>query len=152
MNRTSSGKPAYTMNGNQTQIPKQHVVVTTGGAGVQNLQQEAGSGLRLLMAISGLVLLVACANIANLLLALGAARSRLMRQMLVESLVLGCAGGALGIALAYAGARMILSLAFPDSPQLPIHANPSIAVLAFAFGLSLVTGVIFGIGPAWVTS
>ena len=106
---------------------KQHVVVTPAGAGVQNLQQEAGNGLRLLMAISGLVLLVACANIANLLLAkgasrraetsismaLGAARSRLIRQMLVESLVLGCAGGAVGVALAYGGARMILSLAFP---------------------------------------
>ncbi len=159
-------QPSYTLNGNQTQIPKQHVVVTPGGAGVQNLQQEAGSGLRLLMAISGLVLLVACANIANLLLAkgatrraetsismaLGAARSRLIRQMLVDSVVLGCAGGALGVALAFAGARMILSLAFPDSPQLPVHANPSFVVLGFAFALSLLTGIIFGIGPAWVTS
>lgn len=159
-------QPSYTINGNQTQIPKQHVMLTPGGAGVQNLQQEAGSGLRLLMAISGLVLLVACANIANLLLAkgatrraetsismaLGAARSRLIRQMLVESVVLGCAGGALGIALAYAGARMILALAFPDSPQLPIHASPSLVVLGFAFALSLLTGIVFGIGPAWVTS
>jgi predicted permease len=157
---------AYTINGGQTQIAKQHVVLTPGGAGIQNLQQEAGSGLRLLMAISGLVLLVACANIANLLLAkgatrraetsismaLGAARSRLIRQMLVESLLLGCAGGAAGIALAYAGARMILSLAFPDSPQLPIHASPSLIVLAFAFALSLLTGMVFGIGPAWITS
>ena len=118
------------------------------------------------MAISALVLLVACANIANLLLAkgasrraetsismaLGAARSRLIRQMLVESLLLGCAGGAVGIALAYAGARMILSLAFPDSPQLPIHASPSLIVLGFALALSLLTGIIFGIGPAWITS
>jgi predicted permease len=118
------------------------------------------------MAISGLVLLVACANIANLLLAkgatrraetsisiaLGAARSRLIRQMLVESLLLGCAGGLVGIAVAYAGARMILTLAFPDSPNLPIHASPSLAVLGFAFALSLLTGIIFGIVPAWITS
>ena len=143
----------YTINGRQAEIPKQHVVLTPGGAGIQNLQQETGSGLRLLMAISGLVLLVACANIANLLLAkgatrraqtsismaLGAARSRLIRQMLVESLLLGCAGGAVGIAVAYAGARTILSLAFPDSPQLPIHASPSLVVLGFAFALSLLT-------------
>ncbi len=157
---------AYTINGNQTQIPKQHVVLTPGGAGIQNMQMETSSGLHLLMALSGLVLLVACANIANLLLAkgatrraetsirmaLGAARSRLIRQMLVESLLLGCAGGVLGIALAYAGARMILALAFPDSPQLPIHASPSLIVLGFAFVLSMLTGIVFGIVPAWITS
>ncbi len=158
--------PGYTINGRDTQIPKQYVVLTPGGAGVQNMQLETGKGLRLLMAISGLVLLVACANIANLLLArgatrraetsismaLGAARSRLIRQMLVESLLLGCAGGVVGIAVAYAGARMILALAFPDSPQLPIHASPSLLVLGFAFALSLLTGLIFGIVPAWITS
>jgi len=157
---------AYIINGRDTQIPKQYVALTPGGAGIQNLQQEAGSGLRLLMAISGLVLLVACANIANLLLAkgatrraetsismaLGAARSRLIRQMLVESLLLGCAGGVVGIAVAYAGARMILTLAFPDSPNLPINASPSLVVLGFAFALSLLTGLIFGIVPAWITS
>jgi predicted permease len=156
----------YTLNGADTEIPKQHVVVTPGGAGIQNMQMETGSGLHLLMAISGLVLLVACANIANLLLAkgatrraetsirmaLGAARSRLIRQMLVESVLLGCAGGIVGVAVAYAGARMILALAFPDSPQLPIHASPSLVVLGFAFALSLLTGVVFGIVPAWITS
>ena len=161
-----STQPAYTLNGAQNEIPKQHVVITPAGAGIQNMQQEAGNGLHLLMGISGLVLLVACANIANLLLAkgatrraetsismaLGAARSRLIRQMLVESLLLGCAGGIVGIALAYAGARMILALAFPDSPNLPINATPSLAVLAFAFALSLLTGLVFGVVPAWITS
>ena len=159
-------QPTYTSRGGQTEIPKQHVVLTPGGAGIQNMQMATSSGLHLLMAISGLVLLVACANIANLLLAkgatrravtsismaLGAARSRLIRQLLVESLLLGCAGGLVGLALAYAGARMILALAFPDSPQLPIHASPSLIVLGFAFVLSLLTGVIFGIVPAWITS
>src|ERR1700727_822322 len=161
-----STQPAYTLNGAQTEIPKQHVVITQAGAGIQNMQQEAGNGLHLLMGISGLVLLVACANIANLLLAkgatrraetsismaLGAARSRLVRQMLVESLLLGCAGGVVCIALAYAGARMILALAFPDSPNLPIHATPSLVVLAFAFALSLLTGLVFGLVPAWIPS
>jgi predicted permease len=157
---------SYTINGNDTQIPKQHVVLTAGGGGVQRLQMQAGSGIRLLMAIAGLVLLVACANIANLLLAkgatrraeisirmaLGAARSRLIRQMLVESVLLGCAGGIVGLAVAYTGARMILALAFPDSPFLPVHATPSWVVLGFAFILSLLTGVVFGIVPAWITS
>jgi predicted permease len=159
-------QPAYTINGRDSQIPKQYVALTPGGAGVQNLQIETSSGLHLLMAISGLVLLVACANIANLLLAksatrraqtsismaLGASRSLLVRQMLVESLLLGCTGGLVGIAVAYAGARTILTLAFPDAPQLPIHASPSLAVLGFAFALSLLTGLIFGIVPAWISS
>jgi predicted permease len=156
----------YTINGNDKEIPKQYVVVVPGGGGIQNLQIEAGNGLRLLTGISALVLLVACANIANLLLArgatrraetsirtaLGAARSVLIRQVLVESVLLGVAGGVVGIGIAYAGARMILKLAFPDATQLPIQASPSPVVLGFAFLLSLVTGIVFGIVPAWVSS
>jgi len=161
-----AAQPNYSRNGGSTIIPKQHVVIVPGGAGIQNLQKQTGKGLYLLMTISGLVLLVACANVANLLLArgttrradtsvrmaLGAARSRLIRQMLTESLLLGCAGGLAGLVVAYAGTRMILALAFPDSPQLPIAASPSLPVLGFAFLLSLLTGVVFGVGPAWVTS
>jgi predicted permease len=156
----------YTRNGGSTVIPKQHVVITPGGAGIQNLQQETHKGLYLLMTISALVLLVACANVANLLLArgatrkaetsirmaLGAARSRLIRQMLTESVLLGCLGGLAGLAVAYAGTRTILSLAFPDAPNLPIDTSPSLPVLGFAFLLSLVTGIVFGIVPAWITS
>jgi predicted permease len=159
-------QPAYTSNGGDTQIHKQHVVVVPGGAGIQNLQQQTGSGLHLLVAISALVLLVACANIANLLLAkgtarraetsirtaLGAARSTLIRQVLMESLILSVTGGIIGIGIAYAGARMILNLAFPEATQMPIHASPSPIVLGFAFLLSLATGIIFGIVPAWISS
>jgi predicted permease len=159
-------QPVYTANGGDTQIRKQHVIVVPGGAGIQNLQQEAGDGLHLLTGISALVLLVACANIANLLLAkgtarraetsirtaLGAARSVLIRQLLIESALLGIAGGLIGIAIAYAGARMILNLAFPDATQMPIHASPSPIVLGFAFLLSLATGIAFGIVPAWISS
>jgi predicted permease len=156
----------YTRNGGSTIIPRQHVVITPGGAGIQNLQQKTGKGLYLLMAISALVLLVACANIANLLLArgttrkaetsirmaLGAARTRLVRQMLTESVLLACLGGLAGLGFAYEGTRTILALAFPNSPHVPIAASPSLPVLGFAFLLSLVTGIVFGIVPAWITS
>jgi len=159
-------QPTYTLNGADKEIPKQHVVLTPGGGGIQNLQQETGDGLHLLTWISALVLLVACANIANLLLArgtarraetsirtaLGADRSSLIGQALIESVLLSVAGGIIGIGIAYVGARMILSLAFPEATQMPIHASPSPVVLGFAFLLSLATGVAFGIVPAWISS
>ena len=140
-------QPTYTEGGYSSQIPKQHVVLVPAGAGVQNMQDEQGSGLKLLMIISGLVLLVACANVANLMLArattrrseisvrmaLGAARSRLIRQMLTESVVLGSLGGVAGLAFAYAGTRMIVSLAFPDARHLGIDIHPSMIVLGFTF-------------------
>jgi predicted permease len=158
--------PAYNVNGNAALIARQHVELTPGGEGIQNLQTQESKGLYLLMAICALVLLVACANVANLLLArgaahradvslrmaLGASRSRVIRQMLTESVLLACLGGLAGLTVAYAGTRLILSLAFPNSPQLPIDPHPSFVVLGFAFLLSLVTGVIFGIVPAWITS
>jgi predicted permease len=159
-------QPIYTTNGEDKEIPKQHVVITSAGGGIQNLQRQAGDGLHLLTWLSALVLLVACANVANLLLArgtsrraetsiraaLGAARSVLVRQMLAESVILAVVGGVIGIAIAYLGARTILNLAFPDATQLPIHASPSPIVLGFAFLLSLITGIVFGIIPAWISS
>ena len=143
-----------------------HVVLTPGGAGIATMQERYASALHLLMGISALVLLIACANLANLMLAratgratetslrmaLGAQRSRVLRQMLTESLVLSTLGGIAGLAVAFFGTRMLLALAFPDSPGLPIQAMPSFIVLVFAFGLSMLTGLLFGIAPAWMTS
>jgi predicted permease len=147
-------------------LEKAHVVLTPGGTGIQNLQDEYGSNLRLLMVISGIVLLIACANIANLLLvrgmarksemsvrtALGAARLRIIRQLLTESVVLAGLGGLVGLLVAYAGTRMLLALAFPGANDLPIQASPSLPVLVFACGLSLLTGVLFGVAPAWIAA
>ena len=144
-------------------LSKVHVVLTPGGGGIQGLQEQYASNLRLLMIISGLVLLIACANIANLLLArgmgrrpeiclrtaLGAQQGRIIRQLLTESVLLAVLSGIAGLAVAYAGTRTLLALAFSDAPSLPIHASPSLAVLGFAFGLSLLTGVLSGIAPAW---
>ncbi|MBW8870091.1 MAG: ABC transporter permease, partial [Acidobacteriales bacterium] len=137
------------------QLPKVHVVLTPGGGGIQDLQEQYASNLHLLMAISGLVLLIACANIANLLLArgmgrkaemsvrtaLGAMRGRIVRQLLTESVVLAGLSGMVGLAIAYVGTRMLLMLAFPHAQSIPIDASPSTPVLAFACGLSLLTGV-----------
>jgi macrolide transport system ATP-binding/permease protein len=158
--------PLYQKEDEKKNLAQSHVVLTPGGVGIANMQQEYGKGLQLLISISALVLLIACANIANLVLvrgmarraetsirmALGAQRRRLIRQMLTESVVLSCMGGLAGLVVAYAGTKVLLAMAFPDATNLPIHASPSPAVLAFAFGLSLVTGLIFGIAPAWVTS
>lgn len=118
------------------------------------------------MILSTVVLLIACANIANLLLArciarrsevavrmaLGAARSRVIRQILTESVLLSLIGGSAGLVLAYAGSQRMLALAFPNARNLPIHASPSATVLGFAFLVSLLTGVIFGGVPAWISS
>ena len=158
-------KTYQTEDGKKT-LTRTHVILTPGGVGIARMQGEYRSGLQLLMGISALVLLIACANIANLVLvrgmarraetsirmALGAQRRRLIRQMLTESVVLACLGGLAGLVVAYAGTRMLLALAFPEAMGLPIHASPSPAVLGFAFGLSLVTGLVFGIAPAWITS
>lgn len=145
---------------------KTHVVLTSGGAGIQDLREQYESNLQLLMGASALVLLVACANIANLLLvrgmrrkieislrtALGAAHGRIVRQLLTESVVLAGFGGAVGLGVAYLGAQALLKLAFPGSEAITIDAHPSPPVLGFACGLSLLTGILFGIAPAWMAS
>ncbi|MBZ5523120.1 MAG: ABC transporter permease [Acidobacteriia bacterium] len=146
-------------------VPKQTLHFSPGGGGVQAMRNEYQDGLRLLMLVSGFVLLIACANLANLMLvramtrkqqisvrsALGAARHTLIRQALTESVVLAVMGGVVGTAIAFAGTRMILTLAFGNE-YVPIHATPSLPVLAFAFGVSLLTGILFGIAPAWMTA
>jgi predicted permease len=146
-------------------VPKQTLRLSPGGAGVQRLRDEIQSGLRLLMWISALVLAIACANVANLLLvratnrklqtsiraALGAQATRQIRQVLTESVVLAVMGGIAGIALAYGGTYLILRLAFQNT-EVAIHASPSLPVLAFTFAVSVLTGVLFGTVPAWMTA
>ena len=159
-------RPPLLANGGSTIVYKMHVVVTPGGGGIQTLQQETGAGLKMLMILSSVVLLIACANIANLLLArstanrsdialrmaLGAGRGRVMRQILTESILLSCIGGVAGLAVAYGGTHTILALAFPDARNMPVDPNPSLPILAFAFLISLVTGILFGTAPAWMAS
>ncbi|MGA3323130.1 MAG: ABC transporter permease [Terriglobia bacterium] len=165
LRRWLSARPDLSAH-DRAELSKQHIVLIPGGSGVANLQSERAEGLRLLIAISGLVLLIACANIANLLLgrgaatraetairmALGAPRVRLIRQIITESVLLAVLGGLAGLFVAFAGARTILVLAFPGAHYVPISASPSLAVLGFAFLFSLITGIVFGAMPAWITS
>jgi macrolide transport system ATP-binding/permease protein len=143
-------------------LPLTHVVLTPGGGGIQNMQDAYKDHLKLLQWIAALVLLIACANIANLLLvrgmsrhaefsmrsALGAQRSRIVHQLLTESVLLSGMGGLLGLAVSYLGAHALLALAFPDQHNMPVAASPTALVIGFAFALSLVTGILFGLAPA----
>jgi len=148
---------------------QQTLRVAPGAAGITAMRNDFQDGLKLLMIAAGCVLLVACGNLANLMLArglrnrtqisvrvaLGASKLRLVRRALVESVLLAVIGGAFGIAVAYGGTRLILYLAFQiggPNNYVPVSAEPSWPVLLFTLGLSILTGVIFGTAPAWVTS
>jgi len=146
-------------------VAKQTLHFSQAGSGVQMMRSEYKEGLHLLMWVSGFVLLIACANLANLMLvraahrqqqtsvrsALGASRMTLVRQTLTESILLAVLGGSAGVALAFVGTRVILFLAFRNDP-VPIPASPSLPVLGFALVVSMLTGVLFGVWPAWLTS
>ena len=144
-------------------LPKQVINVVPAGAGVAEIKEDYGLSLQILLSVCGLVLLIACANVANLLLArgmarrtqtalrlaIGASRARILSQSLTESVLLSVGGGIAGLVVADAAGRLILTLAFHSAHFLPISVTPSMPVLAFAFALSLVTGVLFGTAPAW---
>ena len=144
-------------------LPKQSINVVPAGAGVAVMKEEYSRSLQILFAVCGLVLLIACANVANLLLAravarrgqtalrftIGATRRQIIVQALTESVLLAIAGGVAGLLVAIAAARLLLALAFRGAHFLPISTSPSLPVLAFAFGLALITGIIFGAAPAW---
>lgn len=161
-----SGMPAEWMTGIKSGLPKQNIRVVPAGGGVGAMKADYGASLNILLAVCCLVLLIACANIANLLLArgasrrtmtavriaLGADRKRLVRQSLTESIVLAIFGGFVGLAVAFLGVKAIVALAFHGAKYVPIDATPSLPVLAFAFALSLVTGALFGTAPAWFAS
>jgi predicted permease len=150
-------------------FPRQTLNLRPGGGGITSMRELYERWLQILMAVTGFVLLIVCANVANLMIvrgmerrretslsmALGAQSSRVVRQALTESILLSLFGGAAGVAFAYAGTQLILHLAFPAMPGragLPISASPSTAVLLFAFGVSLIAGVAFGAGPAWMAT
>ncbi len=143
------------------EIQKIYVPLMSGGHGVSAVRAMYDEPLRILMALVALVLLVACANLANFLLAkaasrereictrlaLGASRSRIVFQMLFEALMISLLGGAAGLLLASWGTRALIGFVVAGANS-PFDPNPDIRVLAFTFGLSLLTGILFGLAPA----
>jgi predicted permease len=158
-----SGYPPNWMPDVIQSLPRQVIEVVPAGAGVGVMREQYGRSLRLLLGVCGLVLLIACANVANLLLAravarrgqtavrlaIGASRRQIVMQALVESILLAVAGGVVGLAVSIGTARLLLSLAFAGVTFLPIDTTPAPLVLGFAFTLALVTGIVFGAAPAW---
>lgn len=148
------------------EIKKQTTELASASGGINDLRDQYEKSLTMLQMIAGFVLLIACANLANLMLvrgvarrqelsvrsALGASRNRLIREMLVESVLLAIAGGLLGLVVANLGVRAMLALAMRGAEILPVSASPSLPVLGFAFVLSTVTGMLFGIAPALIAS
>jgi predicted permease len=149
-----------------SQIAQQKLILAKAGGGIETLSGKYAEGFRMLTFAAGLVLLIACANIAGLVLAqgtaarlptairvaLGASRVRLIRQTLTEGLLLACFGGAASLFVAYAGARGMLALAFRGARYVPIETMPSLPVIAFAFAISLLTGLSFAAIPSLIMS
>ena len=158
--------PANWMEDVVKNLPKQVLNVVPAGAGVAVMKEEYGRSLQILLTVCGLVLLIACSNVANLLLARGVARrgqtavrmavgataGEIVGQALVESVLLAIGGGFVGLLVAMGAEHLLLRLAFHNAKYLPISVAPSWTVLGFAFALALLTGMIFGAVPAWLAT
>jgi predicted permease len=148
------------------QIPKQTTQLVSASGGINTLKDSYAASLKLLQFVAAFVLLIACANLANLMLvrgmarrqqlsiraALGAPRLRLVRQMLIEAIMLALVGGVAALLVAFAGTHAIIALALGSTTTNPLNATPSLPVLGFALALSLLTGILFGTAPAWIAS
>jgi len=138
------------------------IEVTPGGRGLSQIRSQFSTSLQILMAAVGVVLLIACANIANLLLAraasrrreiavrlsIGASRVRLIRQMLTESVLMAAVGGAAGIVFAWWASSFLVWMVSTGEETLPLQVAPDARVLAFTSLLALGTGILFGLAPA----
>ena len=145
---------------------KNVIVALPGSQGRSYLRRQLTTPLWVLMAITGGVLLIACANVASLLVAkaasrqkeiairfaLGAGRARIMKQLLVESLLLSGIGGVFGLLLAILMVRLLMGWLPPDTASLAISTTPDLRILLFTIGVSVLTGIIFGLAPAMQTT
>lgn len=134
--------------------------------GVNSLRNRYGGSLLILMIVVGLVLLIACANLANFLLAraatrrreiatrlaLGSSRARIVRQCLIETFLLSFTGGLLGLGIAFAATRALIAFVSQGSSYIAMNPAPDAMVLLFTLGVSLLTGLLFGLAPAILAS
>ncbi|HYT73951.1 MAG TPA: ABC transporter permease, partial [Vicinamibacterales bacterium] len=146
----------------RAEFMKGQLLLTSASIGYSPLRNDFSTALVVLMCMVGLVLLIACANVANLLIArgfmrqreiavrlsLGSSRGRLVGQLLVESIVLSCAGGLLGLVIAFVLTRGLIALVPQQGQPLLISANPDPRILLFTLALTFVTGIVFGLLPA----
>ncbi len=144
------------------QISGTFIPLLPGGSGLSEVRQTYQTPLTVLMIMVGVVLLIACANLANLLLAkatarerefstrlaLGSSRGRIVRQILVEALMLALAGGGLGLGLAFWSTRAIIRFIDGGAAHTALSATPDLRVLLFTFATCIVTAILFGIAPA----
>jgi len=137
------------------------IPVSPGAKGFSRMRHDAALPLTILMGIVGVILLMCCANVANLQLAralnrgremglrlaVGAGPGRLIRQLLTESVALACAGGTVGLLFAFWGSHLLLRLMTPEGP-LPLHTEPNAPVLYFTAAIAIFSGLLFGLAPA----
>ncbi|MFZ0633553.1 MAG: ABC transporter permease [Acidobacteriaceae bacterium] len=145
------------------QIAGTYIPLVPAASGLSYLRQAYETPLMVLLGIVGVVLLIACANLANLLLAraasrerefatrlaMGSSRIRIVRQLLTETLVLAFAGGALGLGLAFWATRLLIRFIVGPVTWTALSALPDLRILAFTMGVCALTGILFGIAPAW---
>jgi ABC-type antimicrobial peptide transport system permease subunit len=154
--QNDAGYPSNWMPDIIRTLPKQSIHVVPAGAGVAEMKEQYGSSLNILLAVCGMVLLIGCANVANLLLArsvtrrpqtavrlaMGATRRQIVMQALTESVLLAIGGCIAGLGVAAAAVRLLLALAFQHTHFLPIHTAPSLAVLASSFAMALLLAAV----------